>query len=71
MKRATKVQAELKMRHSHIKKATKLLWCHAQRRGVTCSIYSHSGILDSETQLPRLLLLLANAVTSAQLTVTL
>lgn len=53
------------------KNATKLLWCHAQRHSVTCSIYISSGILDSDTQLPLLLLLLANAETSARLTLTL
>lgn len=46
--------------------AAEILWCQAQRRSVTCSIYISSGILDSQTQLPLLLLLLANAATSAK-----
>lgn len=64
-------ERKLKVQHSEIKNAPKLLWCRAQKHSVTCSIYISSGILDSETQLPLLFLLLANAVTSAQLTLTL
>lgn len=52
-------------------KAAKLPRSHTRQSGVTCSIYIHRGILDSETQLPLLLLLLANAVTRTRLTPTL